>query len=125
MRKADVLCFSQKNSEKFLLKLLDHDRLDHDTNRESLICPPPLAPWTHFSKNRLVSRQASNPQSGHADRMSCNLSEVLERTRPPDAELVDLIELAFLEGQIDGIKADLAYSWLLAKNKDLCAVARI
>ena len=41
--------------------------------------------------------------------MSCDLSELLERTRPPDAELVDLIEQAFLEGQIDGQKADLAY----------------
>lgn len=31
---------------------------------------------------------------------------------PPDAELVDPIERAFLEGQIDGLKADLAYVWL-------------
>ena len=80
---------------------------------------------THFGKNRLVFRPASKPQSDHAQRMSFDLSELLERTRPPDAELVDLIEKAFLEGQIDGLKADLAYSWLLAKNKDLCAVARI
>ena len=85
----------------------------------------PLVDETHFSKNRLVFRPASDPQSDHAQRMSCDLSELLERTRPPDAELVDLIEKAFLEGQIDGLKADLAYSWLLAKNKDLCAVARI
>ena len=28
---------------------------------------------------------------------------------PPDAELVHLIEWAFLDGQIDGLKADLAY----------------
>ncbi len=45
--------------------------------------------------------------------MSCDLSEILERTRPPDPELVDLIEQAFLEGQIDGFKADLAYVCLL------------
>ena len=32
--------------------------------------------------------------------MSCDLSELLEQTRPPDPELVDLIEQAFLEGQI-------------------------
>ncbi len=38
---------------------------------------------------------------------------------PPDPELVDLIEQAFLEGQIDGQKADLAYLRLLAENKDL------
>lgn len=30
----------------------------------------------------------------------------------PDPELVDLIEQAFLEGQIDGQKVDLAHSWL-------------
>ena len=42
-----------------------------------------------------------------------DLSELLELTRPPDSELVDLIEQAFLEGQIDGKKADLAYSGLL------------
>ncbi len=56
--------------------------------------------------------------------MSCDLSELLEQTRPPDPELVDLIEQAFLEGQIDGHKADLAYLWLLARNKDLRRVAR-
>ena len=33
---------------------------------------------------------------------------------PPDEELVDLIEWAFLDGQIDGLKADLAYLWLRA-----------
>ena len=42
--------------------------------------------------------------------MSCDLSELLEQTWPPDPELVDLIERAFLEGQINGQKADLAYS---------------
>jgi hypothetical protein len=41
-----------------------------------------------------------------------DLSELLEQTRPPDSELVDLVEWAFLEGQIDGQKADLAYLWL-------------
>ena len=45
--------------------------------------------------------------------LHCDLSELLEQTRPPDAELVDLIEQAFLEGQIDGQKADLAYLSLL------------
>ena len=44
--------------------------------------------------------------------MSCDLSELLKRTRPPDPDLVDLIERAFLEGQIDGWEADLAYLWL-------------
>jgi hypothetical protein len=45
--------------------------------------------------------------------MSCDLSELLERTRPPDPELVDLIEQAYLEGQISGWEADLAYLYLL------------
>ncbi len=44
---------------------------------------------------------------------------------PPDHDRVDLIEQAFLEGQIDGLRADLAYLWLRAKNKDLRRVARI
>ena len=38
----------------------------------------------------------------------CELPELLEQTSPPDPDLVDLIEQAFLEGQIDGVKADLA-----------------
>ena len=42
--------------------------------------------------------------------LHCDLAEILEQTRPPDAELVDLIEQAFLEGQVDGLQADLAYS---------------
>ncbi len=36
--------------------------------------------------------------------LHCDLSEILEQTRPPDPELVDLIERAFLEGQIDSRK---------------------
>ena len=46
-------------------------------------------------------------------------------TRPPDPELVDLIEQAFLERQISGWEADLAYLHLLAKFNDLRRVARI
>lgn len=42
----------------------------------------------------------------------CDLWDLVEAARPPDAELVDLIEWAFLEGQIDGQKADLAYFWV-------------
>jgi hypothetical protein len=38
---------------------------------------------------------------------------LLEASIPPDEELADLIEQAFLEGQIDGLEADLAYAWLL------------
>ena len=48
--------------------------------------------------------------------MSCDLSEFLEQTRPPDSELVDLIEKVYLDGQIDGQSADLAYLSVLAKK---------
>ena len=41
--------------------------------------------------------------------LQCDLSEILEQTRPPDPELVDLIERAFREGQIDSQAAALAY----------------
>jgi hypothetical protein len=49
--------------------------------------------------------------------LQCDLPDLLEQTRPPDPDLVDLIECAFLEGQIDGLKADLAYSWLMARRE--------
>ena len=38
----------------------------------------------------------------------CDLDDLLRLSEPPDPELVDLIEWAFLEAQIDGLKADLA-----------------
>lgn len=52
----------------------------------------------------------------HALAMFClhfDLPSLLEASMPPDTDLVDLIEQAFLEGQIDGLKADLAYLLLL------------
>ena len=48
----------------------------------------------------------------------CELPELIERARPPDEEMVDLIEQAFLDGQIYGVRADLAYLWLLANKYD-------
>ena len=51
----------------------------------------------------------------HAHRMlclQCDLPELLEQSMPPDAELVDLIEQAFLEGQINGEAQGLAYLWI-------------
>ncbi len=41
--------------------------------------------------------------------LNCELPDLLEVSRPPDPALVDLIEQAFLEGQIDSQKAELAY----------------
>ena len=43
----------------------------------------------------------------------CDFYEILEQTRPPDPELVDLIEQAYIEGQIDSQEAELAYLCLL------------
>ena len=40
------------------------------------------------------------------------MEELLRAAMPPDEEMVDLIEQAFLEGQIDGESEDLAYNWL-------------
>ncbi len=45
--------------------------------------------------------------------LHCDLSEILEQTKPPDPELVDLIEQSYLEGQIDSERAEVAYLWLL------------
>ena len=67
---------------------------------------------THFSTNSPNSDNAVTVQAAHACRMSCDLSELLEQTRPPDEELVDLNERAFLEGVIDGATEGLAYIWL-------------
>ena len=46
------------------------------------------------------------------------LPNLLQSSMPPDPELVDLIEQAYLAGQIDSQKADLAYTylWLEAGN---------
>ena len=46
--------------------------------------------------------------------LKCELPKILEETRPPDPDMVDLIEQAFLEGQIDGLRVDLAYLCLLS-----------
>ena len=66
----------------------------------------------------------------HAHRMpclKCDLPDLLEASRPPDPELVDLIEQAFLEVQINSHLADLAYLWLVSKKMQLksCAKAEL
>ena len=53
----------------------------------------------------------------------CDLSKLLEQTRPPDPELVDPIELAFIEGQIDSQKVELAYLFLTSEKRSIQAVA--
>ncbi len=49
----------------------------------------------------------------HGPALPRDLSEILEQTRLPDPELVELIELAFIQGQIDSKRAELAYLWSL------------
>ena len=55
--------------------------------------------------------------------LKCDLPHLLEASRPPDPELVDLIEQAFLEGQIDGLKANLSYVYLVGQDSyaEICA----
>ena len=74
---------------------------------------------TDFSTDSSEIEPPIRPVSAHAHMMSClqcDLPELLEETRPPDPEFVDLIDQAFLEGQIDRQRADLAYWWLQAKG---------
>jgi hypothetical protein len=47
--------------------------------------------------------------------LQCELPNLLLESCPPDPELVDLIEQAFLDGQIDSLAAELAYLWIQAK----------
>jgi hypothetical protein len=64
-----------------------------------------------FSRMCPVSSNESHPQSVHAGCMSClqcELPNLLLESCPPDPELVDLTERAFLEGQIDSQVAELA-----------------
>jgi hypothetical protein len=44
--------------------------------------------------------------------VQCDLPNLLLESMPPDQDLVDLIERSFLEGQIGGQQADLAYTYL-------------
>ena len=99
--------------------------MGHDLIRLNGFCPPPPPlDGTHFNTNILVSDKANIPPSCHAQRMSClhcELAEILEQIRPPDAELIDLIEQAYLEAQIDSQSADLAYTYLwLDAGEDHC-----
>ncbi len=55
----------------------------------------------------------------------CELPNLLANSMPPDPDLVDLIENAFIEGQIDrlDLEAELAYLWLRAKWADFGRIA--
>ena len=47
------------------------------------------------------------------------MEKLLRATMPPDEELVDLIEAAFLERQIDGETQALAFAWLERNHEGL------
>lgn len=49
------------------------------------------------------------------------MEELLRASRPPDEELVDLIEWAFLEGQIDGKEMNLACLLLATLSRNVRA----
>jgi len=56
---------------------------------------------------------------------TCLGMDLVEASRPPDPELVDLIEQAFIEGQIDSETAGLAYAYLyLEKGEEYCTTVR-
>ncbi len=40
------------------------------------------------------------------------LNEFLKNWHPPDDDLLDLIETAFLDGTISGVTAALAFAWV-------------
>ncbi len=64
---------------------------------------------------------AARVGTDHACRMSCvkcELPQLLEVSRPPDPDLVDLIEQAFLERQINGEAQGLAYLWIEGNHPD-------
>ena len=71
---------------------------------------PDFARAARSSGPGITAAGAGNPPSNPA--LWMDLSELLEQSRLPDPELVDLIEWAFFDGQIDAQKADLAYRWL-------------
>jgi hypothetical protein len=47
------------------------------------------------------------------------MEELLRDAMPPDEELADLIEWAFLDGQIDGEAQTLAFAWLERNHERL------
>ena len=49
--------------------------------------------------------------------------DLVEASRPPDPELVELIEQAFIDGQIDSDKAGLAYAFLIGEMQSYEASA--
>ena len=84
----------------------------------TVLPPPPPLDGTLFNTNWPNSVDERHQQVIHARGMfcfQCELSNLLLDSMPPDPDLVDLIEWAFIEGQIDGKQAELAYLWLEAK----------
>ena len=71
--------------------------------------------FRHFWANNRVSGEAVTLTSRHSHGMpclQCELPNLLQESMPPDPDLVELIEQALIEGQIDSQRADLAYLWI-------------
>ena len=47
------------------------------------------------------------------------MEELFSAVVLPDDDMAELIEAAFLEGQIDGSRADLAYLWLMQNRTEV------
>ncbi len=81
---------------------------------------PPGTPLRRFWANNQDLCDAVGLPSRHGrimDCLHCELLDLLEASRPPDPELVDLIEQAYLEGRIDSASANLTYLWLLGRQQ--------
>lgn len=84
----------------------DYDEHPHRDNAKTVFLGVPVAlDGTHFGLKCFVSEDAAKAPGSHASQMEClhcELPDLLERRQLPDEEMLDLIEQAFLEGQIDG-----------------------
>ena len=74
-----------------------------DTLSGSFFAPHP-PPQIHFYRKGRITGGVSDQELGHAHRMSClecEMANLLLEATPPDQDMVELIEQAFSEGQID------------------------
>lgn len=82
--------------------------------------PPGTPPdGTHFDERTTVSERVIDFPTCDTRWMPYlhyDLSALIDQTVPPDSELLDLIECAYLEGQIDGLTADLAHLLATLEN---------
>lgn len=85
-----------------------------------------LGPLFGFATEHPIIEPAARQVHCHGQamgRLHCALPGLVEASMPPDPELVDLIEWAFVDGQIDTKTAALAYAWLVANRFDFAQIA--